>query len=168
MLIIINNNTILRDFKNINIWSYIVREERCSPALFTSQTITMAPRLANLRAVNLPRPLPPPVTRVISPAMLFILYFNGMNKLMIVSMQKITVQKMKTITALAVSKNDIFVPFFFFFSLIEIFVSVPNSFELVLSLKLRSLLRSWGRSGWHSSSYVYIKVYGRMMFAWKT
>lgn len=42
----------------------------------------MAPKLASLRERSLPNPPPPPVTRAISPSMLFILYLLGMNDLM--------------------------------------------------------------------------------------
>lgn len=110
------------------------------PALLTSQMTTMAPRLANLRAVNLPKPPPPPVTRVISPAMLFILYFNGMNNLMILSMLKITVQKRKTITVLTITKNDIFVAFFLikFLYLFQLYLNVL-SLHCDSSVKLRSI-----------------------------
>lgn len=43
--------------------------------------MTMAPRLASLRERSLPNPPPPPVTRAISPSMLFILYLLGINDL---------------------------------------------------------------------------------------
>lgn len=124
---------------------------------------TMAPRLANLRAVNLPKPPPPPVTSVISPAMLFILYFNGMNKLTIFFMINITVQKRKTITSLAITKNDIFLPLFLDRSKFFFYFYVPTFYRYTLRL----FVRNWGRSGWHSSTYVSIKAYGRMRFVWK-
>jgi len=56
-----------------------------SPASFISQTMTMAPKLANLRDRSLPNPPPPPVTRAISPFMLFILYLLGINDLTMAS-----------------------------------------------------------------------------------
>lgn len=70
-----------------------------SPLSLMSQTTTMAPRLANLRDRSLPNPPPPPVTRAISPFMLFILYFFGINDLTIASsIAKIDIAR-KTITS---------------------------------------------------------------------
>lgn len=47
--------------------------------------MTMAPKLASLRERSLPNPPPPPVTRAISPPIFFILYFLGMNDLIMPS-----------------------------------------------------------------------------------
>lgn len=79
---------------------------RDSPALLTSQMTTMAPRLASLRAINLPSPPPPPVTRAISPAMLFILYFIGMSDLTRLSTMANTVSNRNPITSPADFRKD--------------------------------------------------------------
>lgn len=77
------------------------------PALLMSQTTTIAPRLANMRQISFPIPPAPPVTRMISPSMLFILYFNGIKDLNISLMLNITDQKRKITNAPAATKNDI-------------------------------------------------------------
>lgn len=59
-----------------------------------------------MRLISLPIPPAPPVTRMISPVMLFILYFNGIKDLNIFLMLNITDQKRKITNAPAATKND--------------------------------------------------------------
>lgn len=86
----------------------------------------MTPRLANLRANNLPNPPPPPVTRATSPDMSFIWYLRGMNILSILSIMAVIVNSIKLRRSRIISTNDIVVrldfPYFlsFFFFLIRI------------------------------------------------
>lgn len=71
----------LKHQNHAGLYYWIIENEFHSPLSLMSQTITMAPRLASLRDRSLPNPPPPPVTRAISPLMLFILYLFGMKVL---------------------------------------------------------------------------------------
>lgn len=78
------------------------------PVLLMSQTTTTAPSLANLRERSLPSPLPPPVTSAISPETLFILYFIGVNNLMIPSTIAISDSNKNPMISPVDRRNDIF------------------------------------------------------------
>lgn len=67
---------------------------------------TMAPRLASLRVTSLPKTPPPPVTKAISPAILFILYFSGINNLMVFLMMNPIVRIRKPITFAMSARRD--------------------------------------------------------------
>ena len=77
------------------------------PFLLISQTTTMAPRSANLSESNLPSPPPPPVTSAISPEMLFILYFNGINIRTKLSTMATAESRRNPITSPVDFRNDI-------------------------------------------------------------
>lgn len=87
------------NIKNFRIFFVLLIQFLILPLLFISQTMTMAPKLASLRERSLPNPPPPPVTRAISPSMLFILYFWGINDLIMPSSIAIIDNTRKPITS---------------------------------------------------------------------